>query len=309
MLTLKQLRYFEALSRLHHFGRAARECAISQPALSMKIQELEATLGLPLVERRRNGVRLTSAGDEIARRARSILTSVRDLSDYARNAAGTLSGGLVLGAIPSIAPYLLPAALPLVRARHPALELTLRETQTSILIGELLAGELDTILLSLPVEHAEIATLALFTDRFVLAARSDASFDRSKPITPEILSRENLLLLEDGHCLRDQALNLCQSARAMRDRFGASSLATLVQLVANGYGVTLLPEMAVPIEVSNDDRIALYRFAEPQPSRSIGLAWRRTSPQAADFMALGEIITEVAAPLPELTATRSPALV
>ena len=250
MLTLKQLRYFEALSRLRHFGRAAQECAISQPALSMKIQELEARLGLALVERRRNGVRLTSAGDEIAQRARSILTSVRDLSDYARNAAGSLSGKLVLGAIPSIAPYLLPAALPLVRTRHPALELTLRETQTSILVAELLAGELDTVLLSLPIEHPEIATLPLFTDRFVLAAPSDARFDRARPLTPEILADENLLLLEDGHCLRDQALNFCQSARAMRDRFGASSLATLVQLVANDYGITLLPEMAVPIEVA-----------------------------------------------------------
>ena len=225
MLTLKQLRYFEALSRLRHFGRAAQECAISQPALSMKIQELKARLGLALVERRRNGVMLTSAGEEIARRARSILTSVRDLSDYARNAAGSLSGKLVLGAIPSIAPYLLPAALPLVRARHPALELTLRETQTSILVGELLAGALDTVLLSLPIEHPEIATFPLFTDRFVLAARRDQRFDKAKPLTPEILIRENLLLLEDGHCLRDQALNLCQSARAMRDRFGASSLA------------------------------------------------------------------------------------
>ena len=184
MLTLKQLRYFEALSRLRHFGRAAQECAISQPALSMKIQELEARLGLALVERRRNGVKLTSAGDEIAQRARSILTSVRDLSDYARNAAGSLSGKLVLGAIPSIAPYLLPAALPLVCTRHPALELTLRETQTSILVAELLAGELDTILLSLPIEHPEIATLPLFTDRFVLAARSERASTgqgRSRP--------------------------------------------------------------------------------------------------------------------------------
>lgn len=298
MLTLKQLRYFEALSRLRHFGRAAQECAISQPALSMNIQELEARLGLALVERRRNGVKLTSAGEEIAQRARSILTSVRDLSDYARNAAGSLSGKLVLGAIPSIAPYLLPAALPLVRTRHPALELTLRETQTSILVAELLAGELDTVLLSLPIEHPEIATLPLFTDRFVLAAPSDAPFDRARPLTPEILAHENLLLLEDGHCLRDQALNFCQSARAMRDRFGASSLATLVQLVANDYGITLLPEMAVPIEVGEDPRIAIWRFAEPQPCRSIGLAWRRTSPQAAGFMALGEILAEVADPSP-----------
>lgn len=298
MVTLKQLRYFEALSRLRHFGRAAQECAISQPALSMKVQELEARLGTALVERRRNGVKLTNTGEEIARRARMILTGVRDLSDYARNCGGTLTGRLVLGAIPSIAPYLLPATLPLVRARHPALELTLRETQTSILLAELLAGQLDTVLLSLPVKHPEIATLPLFMDRFVLASRRDVSFDVSKPLTPEILRQENLLLLEDGHCLRDQALAYCSTAGAMRDRFGASSLATLVQLVANGYGITLLPEMAVPIEVGNDERIALYRFAEPQPSRCIGLAWRRTSPQAKDFEALGDIVAEIGAPRP-----------
>jgi LysR family hydrogen peroxide-inducible transcriptional activator len=224
----------------------------------MKIQELEAQLGLALVERRRGGVKLTSTGEEIARRARAILTSVRDLSDYARNAAGSLRGELVLGAIPRS-----PAALPLVRARYPALELTLRETQTSVLVSELLAGELDAVLLSLPVEHPEIATLPLFTDRFLLTVRGDASFDTSKLLTPEILIQENLLLPEDGHCLRDQALAYCNAASTMRSRFGASSLATLVQLVANGYGITLLPEMAVPIEVGNDDRIALHRFAEP----------------------------------------------
>jgi LysR family hydrogen peroxide-inducible transcriptional activator len=294
MLSLKQLRYFEALSRLRHFGHAADECAITQPALSMKIQELESLLGVPLVERRRGGVKLTHAGEEIARRARAILASVRDLSDYARNSAGSLVGELVLGAIPSIAPYLLPAALPLVRERHPALELTLRETQTATLLGELLAGELDAILLSLPIgHHLELATLSLFTDRFLLATSSRSPFDEAKPLTPEGLRDENLLLLEDGHCLRDQALAFCGAPTAMRERFGATSLSTLVQLVANGYGITLLPEMAVAIEVGTDERITLHRFADPQPSRSIGLVWRRTSPRAKDFMALGQILAEV----------------
>jgi LysR family hydrogen peroxide-inducible transcriptional activator len=294
MLSLKQLRYFEALSRLRHFGHAADECAISQPALSMKIQEFESLLGLALVERRRGGVKLTHAGEEIAGRARTILASVRDLSDYARNSAGRLVGELVLGAIPSIAPYLLPAALPLVRERHPALELTLRETQTATLLGELLAGQLDAILLSLPIgHHPELATLALFTDRFLLATSSASPFDETKPLTPEGLRDENLLLLEDGHCLRAQALAFCGAPSAMRERFGATSLSTLVQLVANGYGITLLPEMAVPIEVGTDKRIALHRFVDPQPSRLVGLAWRRTSPRAEDFIALGHILAEV----------------
>jgi LysR family hydrogen peroxide-inducible transcriptional activator len=294
MLSLKQLRYFEALSRLRHFGHAADECAITQPALSMKIQEFESLLGVALVERRRGGVKLTHAGEEIARRARAILASVRDLSDYARNSAGSLVGELVLGAIPSIAPYLLPAALPLVRERHPALELTLRETQTATLLGELLAGQLDAILLSLPIgHHPELASLALFTDRFLLARSSAQPFDETRPLTPEGLRDENLLLLEDGHCLRDQALAFCGPPTAMRERFGATSLSTIVQLVANGYGITLLPEMAVPIEVGTDRRITLHRFADPQPSRAIGLVSRRTSPRADDFVALGHILAEV----------------
>ena len=296
MLSMKQLRYFEALSRLRHFGHAADECAVSQPALSMKIQEFESRLGVALIERRRGGVKLTHAGEEIARRARAILASVRDLSDYARNSAGSLVGELVLGAIPSIAPYLLPAALPLVRERHPALELTLRETQTATLVGELLAGQLDAILLSLPIgHHPELASLALFTDRFLLATSSAAPFDETKPLTPEGVQHENLLLLEDGHCLRDQALAFCGSSTAMRERFGATSLSTIVQLVANGYGITLLPEMAVPIEVGTDERIRLHRFMGPEPSRSIGLVWRRTSPRAEDFVALGHILAEVGA--------------
>ncbi len=305
MLSLRQLRYFEALSRLHHFGHAADECAISQPALSMKIQELESLLGVPLVERRRGGVKLTHVGEEIARRARTILTSVRDLSDYARHSVGSLVGELVLGAIPSIAPYLLPAALPLVRERHPRLELTLRETQTATLVGELLAGQLDAILLSLPLAHPELATLSLFTDRFLLATSSDAPVDETRPLTPADLMEENLLLLEDGHCLRDQALAFCGAQSAMRERFGATSLSTLVQLVANGYGITLLPEMAVPIEVGSDRRIALHRFADPQPSRSIGLVWRRTSPRAADFVALGKILAEVGGSRPPTLSARS----
>jgi LysR family hydrogen peroxide-inducible transcriptional activator len=296
MVTLKHLRYFEALSRLRHFGRAAEECAVSQPALSMQMQEFEAELGIALVERRRGGITLTAAGAEIARRARAILASVGDLSAYARHAAGRLSGTLVLGAIPSIAPYLLPAALPHIRERHPALELTLRETRTAVLVAELLAGQLDVVLLSLPVSHPEIATRALFTDHFVLAARAGSRLAAGGPLSPERLGGENLLLLEDGHCLRDQALGYCGGAGAMRERFGASSLATLVQLVANGYGVTLLPRMAVPVEVAEDPRIALRDFAEPRPSREIGLAWRRTSPQAADFIALGDILAEVGRP-------------
>jgi LysR family transcriptional regulator, hydrogen peroxide-inducible genes activator len=168
MVTLKHLRYFEALSRLRHFGRAAEECAITQPALSMKVQELESDLGVILVERRHGGIKITDVGDEIAHRARGILASVRDLADYARHADGLLTGQLMLGAIPSIAPYLLPAALRVVRRRFPLLELTLRETQTAALVEGLLAGALDAVVLSLPVVHPDIVTLPLFDTPFYL---------------------------------------------------------------------------------------------------------------------------------------------
>jgi LysR family hydrogen peroxide-inducible transcriptional activator len=292
MVTLKHLRYFEALSRARHFGRASQECAITQPALSMKVQELEGDLGVALVERRRGGIEITAVGREIARQARGILASVQDLTDYARHAKELLTGPLLLGAIPSIAPYLLPAALPIMRRQFPLLELTLRETQTATLVEELLAGALDAVLLSLPVTNPEIVTLALFDEAFLLATCREAKFDH--PVTVDGLSGEKLLLLEEGHCLRDQALAYCGTiADNMRGQFGATSLATLVLLVANGYGVTLLPEMAVPFEIGRSKRIVVHPFAEPQPRRTIGLAWRRTSPRTADFEALAGVLAKV----------------
>ncbi|SEE15259.1 transcriptional regulator, LysR family [Rhizobiales bacterium GAS191] len=306
MVTLKHLRYFEALSRLRHFGKAAEECAITQPALSMKVQELERDFGVALVERCRGDIRITDLGLEIARRARAVLTSVRDLTDFARHGNEVLTGQLVLGAIPSIAPYLLPAALPIIRRRFPLLELTLRETQTAILIEELLAGPLDVVLLSLPVEHPDIVTLPLFEDAFLLATHKEAELDH--PVAAEAISGEKLLLLEEGHCLRDQALAYCGAvASKMRGQFGATSLATIVQLVANGYGVTLLPEMAVPFEIGRSKRIAVHRFAKPQPRRTIGLAWRRTSPRTADFGALASVLTDIVAvsdAAPEILPTK-----
>ena len=292
VITLKHLRYFEALSRLRHFGKAAEECAVTQPALSMKVQELERDLGVSLVERRPGDIRITDVGDEIALRARAVLTSVRDLADYARHSDGLLAGQLVLGAIPSIAPYLLPEALPIIRRRFPLLELTLRETQTATLVETLLAGPLDVVLLSLPIEHPDIVTLALFDDAFLLATRKEAKLEH--PVRADAISGEKLLLLEEGHCLRDQALAYCGTvANKMRGQFGSTSLTTVVQLVANGYGVTLLPEMAVPFEIGRDRRIAVHRFADPQPNRTIGLAWRRSSPRTADFQALAAILTKL----------------
>ncbi len=295
MVSLRQLRYLESLAETRHFGHAAQACAVSQPALSMQIKELEDELSVSLIERRKSGIELTAQGEEIARRARTILAAVRDLLDYAKHQEGVLSGVLKLGAIPSIAPYLLPSALPELQRRFPALSLQLRETMTSTLVHELLAGTLDLILVALPVDDPEVETFHLFDDRFILAAKATKRNQRLRHASAEMLAHDRLLLLEEGHCLRDQALSYCHMLTPeARDSFGASSLATIVQMVANGYGVTLLPEMAVASEVHAGGDIRLLRFRAPEPKREIGLAWRKTSPRKRDFVQFGELLREVA---------------
>lgn len=287
-LTLRQLRYFLAVARERHFGRAAEACAVSQPALSMQIQELEALLGTALLERRRGAVALTEAGQEVARRAAEVMRGVQDLADAARQHGAVLSGPLALGAIPSIAPYLLPTALPLLAARHPALELSLRETQTARLLEELREGRLDAVLLALPVADPALEALALFDDPFLMAMGAEAG-QGAAPLPPEALARPDLLLLEEGHCLREQALAVCgRLAPEARSRFGATSLTTILQMVANGYGVTLLPGISVGAELRPG--VTIRRFAEPAPSRRLGLAWRRSSPRKRDFLALGQVL-------------------
>ena len=289
-LTLKQLNYFAALAREGHFGRAAEACAITQPALSMQIQELEATLATPLVERTRAGVKLTPTGDSIAKRANKVLNDVRDLIDEAKQGTGLLNGALRIGVIPSIAPYLLPPLLPLLQKAHPKLELHIRETQTEILTKELLLGQIDVMLLALPIEHAEIQTLHLFDDHFLLAVPRRWNLSGHVTATPELLQNEKLLLLEEGHCLRDQALAYCslQEIETLSE-FAASSLTTIVEMVAADLGITLLPEICQSVERRARD-ISLLRFADPQPMRTIGLGWRRSSPRDKDFVELGRVL-------------------
>lgn len=296
MVSLKQLKYFEAVARHSHFGRAAEQCAVSQPALSMQIQDLERELGLQLIERRASGATLTEAGREIARRAARILGEVRDLADYAHLRGQPLSGPLRLGVIPTVAPYLLPSLLVRLRDQFPALELQLRETQTDVLIGELLEGALELLVLALPVEHRDIETIKLFDDRFLLALPRGRRFPARVRAGPQILKTDRLLLLEEGHCLRDQALSYCHLRQVDHvDTFGASSLATLVQMVANGMGLTLLPQISVAQE-SQRGNIQVMRFEDPEPKRTLGLAWRTTSPRKRDFVELGRLIVECAAP-------------
>jgi LysR family hydrogen peroxide-inducible transcriptional activator len=289
MLTLRQLQYLDALARHGSFCRAAEEYAVTQPALSMQICKLEDELRTELVVRRQGGTVLTEAGTEVARRANSILSAARDLADCVRHNRQVLSGGLRLGVIPTLAPYVLPLLLPELQRQHPDLCLDLVESRTKTLVSELARGALDVLLLATPVETPEFETIFLFRDRFLFAVPvGDPLPERTRVSTRDVNARR-LLLLEEGHCLRDQALIYCAKRNYAHDGFGATSLATVLQMVACGYGVTLLPEVAIDVEV-RDDRVKLLRFVEPQPERNIGLAWRRTSPCKADFLKLGQIL-------------------
>jgi LysR family hydrogen peroxide-inducible transcriptional activator len=290
MITLRQLRYLDALARHRHFGRAAEDCAVSQPALSMQIRDLERFLGVELVERRSGDVTLTETGADIARRGKQILGAVNDLADFARHRGQVLSGPLRLGVIPTVAPYLLPRILPRLQKQYPDLRLELRETQTRALLAELERGILDAIMVALPVAgDADIETMPLFEDSFLLAVPADEKFAQSDKVTPDDIDMRRLILLEEGHCLRDQALAFCAVGGRDTMEFGATSLTTVMQMVANGYGVTLLPEIAANIE-ARDERVKMLPFAGRKPSRTIGLAWRRTSSRAQDFRALGDVV-------------------
>lgn len=295
MVSLKQLKYFDAVARSGHFGKAAEQCSVTQPALSMQVQELEKFLGVQLLERGRNGVMLTEGGRDIAQRAARVLADVRDIVDFARRQGGVLAGPLGLGVIPSVAPYILPQLLPTIRNAFPDLDLHIRESQTQLLVRELLDGQLDVLLLALPIEHPDIETIRLFDDRFLLAMATSHHMSNRVRATPDLLEGDRLLLLEEGHCMRDQALAFCSLRRIENiNTFGASSLSTLVQMVANGLGMTLLPELAVPLETRRGN-IHLMRFADPEPQRVIGLAWRRSSPRKRHFVELGQMIANAAA--------------
>ena len=291
MITLRQLRYFQALARHRHFGQAAEACAVTQPALSMQIRELEKELEVELVERRPGETVLTEIGVLVAKRGDEVLAAARDLVDFARHRGRLLKGQLKLGVIPTLAPYLLPRLLALLHLRHPDLLVQLRETQTKVLVDELVAGDLHAVMLSMPTPEADIEVIRLFDDPFLLAVPADDARPETARVRADQVDLKRLILLEEGHCLRDQALAFCSTAKLdMPLNLGATSLATIMQMVANGYGVTLLPQVAIDAEP--DERIKLLRFAAPEPSRTIGLAFRRTSPRKADFVALGQLVVE-----------------
>ena len=287
-VTLKQLRYFDALARHCHFGRAAEACAISQPALSMQIKEMEETLGGVLLERGARQVGLSNFGEEVAQRVRDILRSVDELADFARASRDQLVGRLRVGMIPTIAPYLLPKIIGNLSRMHPELDIQVRETLTPKLIQELAEGRLDTAIVALPVSEPSLTEVALFSENFLLVRSRK---DEGTPVpSSEMLREMRLLLLEEGHCFRDQALSFCKTQSSQpREMLDANSLSTLVQMVSAGIGVTLIPEMAVPVETRSAS-VSVARFKNPQPSRTIGMVWRKTSPLARQLLQISEVV-------------------
>jgi LysR family hydrogen peroxide-inducible transcriptional activator len=291
-LTLKQLRYVDALSRQGHFGRAAEVCSVTQPALSMQIKELEATLGSDLFERGAREVRLTRFGEAFSARAREILRAVEELGDLARATQDRFAGRLRIGVIPTAAPYLLPRVIAGLSRVHPGLEIHARETVTPRLLAELAEGRLDTAIVALPVSEPALTEVALFSEEFVLVRPAS---EAGKPVpSAESLREMRLLLLEEGHCFRDQALSFCAMTAAQpQELLDGSSLTTLVQMVGSGIGVTLIPEMAVPLETRMAE-VSIARFRTPRPTRTIGMVWRKTSPLARQLAEIAEVVRSVA---------------
>lgn len=283
-ISMKHLRYFDSLARHRHFGRAAEASAISQPALSLQIKELEEILGAPLVERGARQIALTALGEEVALRARAILLSVDELAALARAAGGRLAGRLRLGVIPTVAPYLLPRLIDHLAAHYPGLDIRPREAVTPKLVRDLTEGRLDLGMVALPVSEPSFVEVPLLEEEFLLVRRASA---RSLPIPPLTdLPAMPLLLLEEGHCFRDQAISVCKMPTLPAGEImEGSSLSTLVQMVGAGIGVTLIPEMAAGVETRSAP-VAVDRLPQPGPSRTIGLIWRRSNPLSDRFAAL-----------------------
>lgn len=289
-LTMKHLRYFEALARIGHFGRAAESCAISQPALSVQIRELEDLVGVPLVERGGRRIRLTGLGEEFAERTRAILRSVDELEDLGRAAHGPIAGRLRLGVIPTVAPYLLPDIIKALARFYPGIDPRPREAITQRLIEDLTEAKLDAAIVALPISEPALKEVALFDEEFVLVRPLE---DAGKPApSSDRLHEMRLLLLEEGHCFRDQALSVCNiGAASVRDLMEGSSLSTLVQMVGAGIGVTLIPQMAVDTETRSAS-VCISALAEPRPTRTIGMVWRKSNPLSAQFATIAEIVRD-----------------
>jgi LysR family hydrogen peroxide-inducible transcriptional activator len=292
--TLRQLQYLKLLAEHGSFSRAAEAAHVTQPTLSAGIQELERTLGAPVVDRARSGVILTSVGEEAVHRAQDVLARAEDLVQAARSAGRPLSGRFRLGVIPTIAPFMLPKALPVLRRDFPELRLFLREDLTSRLVGMLKAGSLDAALIALPYELHGIETAEIGQDELLAAAPANHPMMAGKSVSPEALCSAELILLEDGHCLRDQALSACgadapRPGAAEEDGFAATSLATLVQMVGSGLGVSLIPAMAVAAGLTDDAPVSV-RPLTGGANRQVAVAWRAGSSRGAEAKLLAETL-------------------
>jgi LysR family hydrogen peroxide-inducible transcriptional activator len=292
--SLKQLRYLVALEEHRHFGRAAGACFVSQSTLSAGLKELETALGAELVERNNRTVVFTGLGLEVAQRARRVLREAEELAELAAKGREPLSGRLRLGVIPTIAPYLLPRTLPHLRKTYPKLQLYLTEDQTARLLALLEDGTLDLVLMALPYHAVDVETLSLFKDGFHLVTRKDDLLTQKKNPTTADLKDANLLLLAEGHCLREHALAACRLPQADSGGFAGASLNTLVEMVAGGLGVTLLPDMAVPAHAPKSGELVARPFDRAGAGREIGLAWRTTSSRGAEFREFGAALTKAA---------------
>lgn len=290
--TTKQLRYFVALEQIGHFGKAAEACFVSQPAFSVAIRELENTLNIQLVDRTNKNVTITSLGRDIAAQARQVLRDLEDLVDMAQGNQEPLTGQLKLGVIPTIAPFLLPRLLPALRKSFPELKLHLKEDLTDRIYDSLVDGALDIILVALPYELRNVTEMPLFQDRFYLAYPAKSSFVSSDHYQVSDLPEESILLLEDGHCMRDHALSACSIKNANKvSDITATSLLTLVQMVDADLGVTYLPEMAIGSALLKNTRIKTVEL-DSGSFRDIGLVWRKASTRTEEFEMLGKFIKQ-----------------
>ena len=289
--TLRQLQYLKLLAEHGSFSRAAEAALVSQPALSAGVQELEKVLGAAVVERTRGNVQLTAVGAEACRRAEDVLARAEDLVEAARNAGRPLSGRLRLGVIPTVAPFLLPATLPDLKANYPDLRLFIREDLTPRLIAGLKAGQLDCAVIALPYDAPGIDHARIGDDEILAAAPADHPLAALTDIRPGSLKSDDLILLEDGHCLRDQALAAVDiEAPRGDDVFAATSLHTLVQMISSGLGVSFLPAMAVKAGLADDKQVVIRHFAAEAPRREIVVAWRSGSSRAAEARLLAEAL-------------------
>lgn len=292
--SLRQLRYLIALAEDLNFTRAAQASFVSQSTLSTGLKELESTLGVQLVERDKQNVALTAVGEEVVARARQVLAAAEDLSDFASDASRPMQGQLRLGVIPTIAPFLLPSVMPALREKFPALQLALREDLTAHLLERLRNRQLDFALIALPYDTGDLRVLPLYKDKFWLVGREKDPAITGKAIQLSSNWTERLLLLEEGHCLRDHALQACSATEVANvDGMEATSLLTLVQMVASGMGVALLPEMAIHSGLLNNLALKSRPLAPPAPERVIALVTRSTSAHMAEFEAIGRVISAV----------------